>query len=72
MAIVQLTHLHISIPASGSAGAAVPEECFLSVPLPQVSADPRWVSFASKVTVLGVAPESEQLRDQVPTGYSDT
>ena len=66
MAIVQLTHLHISIPASGSARGAIPEECFPPVPLPWVSADPRRVSFASEVTVLGVAPESEQSPDQVP------
>ena len=44
MAIAQLTHLHISIPASGSAVGAVPEECFPSVPLPRVSMDPRRVS----------------------------
>ena len=37
MAIAELTHLHITIPASGSAGEAVPEECFPTVPLPQVS-----------------------------------
>ena len=55
MAIAQLTHLHISIPVSGSAGAVVPEKCFPSVPLPRVSADPCRVSFASMVTVLGVA-----------------
>ena len=59
MAIAQLTHIHISIPASGSAGGAVPEECFPSVPLQRVSADLRRVSFASKVTVLGDSPESE-------------
>ena len=71
MAIAQLTHLHISIPASGSAGGAVLEEYFPSVPLPRVSADPRRVSFASQVTVLGVAPESEQLPDQVPVDLLD-
>ena len=41
MAIAQLTHLHISVPASGSPPGAVPEECFPSVPLPRVSADSR-------------------------------
>ena len=44
MAIAQLTHLHISIPASGSPPGAVPEESFPSVPLPRVSAEPRRVS----------------------------
>ena len=42
MAIAQLTHLHISIPASESPPGAVPEECFPSVPLPRVSADPHF------------------------------
>ena len=55
MTISQLTHLHISIPASGSPPGGVPEECFPSVPLPWVSADSRRVSFARAITVLGAA-----------------
>ena len=49
----------------------MPEECFPTVPLPRVSADPRRVSFASKVTVLGVSLESERLPDPVPVDLPD-
>ena len=66
MTIAQLTHLHISVPASGSSPRAVPEECFPSVSLPRVSADSRRVSFASAITVQGAAPDSEQSPDRVP------
>ena len=57
MAIAQLTHLHISIPASGSTPGAVLEECV---------GGPSRVSFASEKTVLGVVPDSEQSPDRVP------
>ena len=39
------------------------------MPLPRVSADPRRVSFASEVTVLGASPES--LPDPVPVDLPD-
>ena len=65
MAIAELTHLHITIPASGSVTEAVPEDCFPHVPLPRVLVSFRRVSFASKVTVLGTVPES--LADREPT-----
>ena len=52
MAIAQLTHLHISVPAS-----AVPEECFPSVPLSRVSEDSRRVFFASAIMVLVADPD---------------
>ena len=79
LALVALGHghcaidakLHISIPASGLAGGAVPEECFPTVPLPRVSVDPRRVSFASEVTVMGASPESEWLPDPVPVDLPD-
>ena len=61
MAIAQLTQLHITIPAYGS--GVVPEECFPPVPLPRVLVLPRWVSFASEVTILGTAPESSAVRE---------
>ena len=66
MAIAQLTHLHISVPASGSPPGAVPEEFFPSVLLHRVLEDSRRVSFASAITVLGAAPDSEQSPDRVP------
>ena len=58
MAIAQLTDLHISIPKSGAPPGEVPEECFP----PSVSSrvrrmDPRRVSFATGVTVLGDEPD---------------
>ena len=39
MAIAQLTHLHISIPASGAPPGEVPEDCFPHSPLSRGSAD---------------------------------
>ena len=66
MAIAQLTHLHISIPASGALPGAVPQDCFPSVQLSRVSADSRQVSFASAITILGAEPDSEQSPERVP------
>ena len=59
MAIAQLTHLHISIPASGALPGVVPEDCFPSV-------DSRRVSFASVITILGAEPDLEQSPERVP------
>ena len=66
MAIAQLTHFHISIPASGAPPGVVPEDCFLSVPLPRVSAYSRRVSFASATMILEAEPDSEQSPERVP------
>ena len=66
MAIAQLTHLHISIPASG----AVPEDCFQSVSLSRMSAESRRVSFASAITILGAELDSEVARAST-SGSSD-
>ena len=63
MAIAQLTHLHISIPASGAPPGEVPEECFLRSTPSRGPTDPRRVSFASGVTVLGGDPPLEQSPD---------
>ena len=71
MAIAELTQLHITIPASGSGGEAVPEECFPTVPLPRVSMVTRRVSFATEVSVLGASPESNRLPDPGPVKLSD-
>ena len=63
MAIAQLTHLHISIPASGgvlSAGSAYTGP-----------ADPRRISFTSGVTVLGDEPIVEQSSDKISVHRSD-
>ena len=64
VAIAQLTHLHISIPASGALPGEVPEECFPHGPLSRGPADPRRVSFASGVTVLGDEPTLELSPDR--------
>ena len=52
MAIAQLTHLHLTIPSSGSTSEPVPSECYLVVPLSRESAISRRVSFARDVAVL--------------------
>ena len=63
MAVAQLTNLYISIPASGASPGEVPEECFQRVVPSQGLTDPRRVSFASGITVLGDDPLSEQSPD---------
>ena len=63
MAIAQLTHLHISIPASGAAPGQVPEQCFPCGMPSRGLTDPRRVSFASDVTVLGGEPPVEKSPD---------
>ena len=68
MAIAELTHLHIMIPASGSVTEAVLKDCFPHVPLPQALVSSRRVSFASKVTVLGTVPESSADREPTSLG----
>ena len=64
MALAQLTHLHLSVPSSGTTTGMVPPECFPVVPLPH---KPHRVSFASDVEVMvspstllspGVEPDS--------------
>ena len=63
MAIAQLTHLHISIPASGAPPGQVPEECFPRGTLSRGLMDPRRVAFASGVTILGGKPPLKQSPD---------
>ena len=53
MAIAQLKHLHISIPASGAPPGQVPDECFPRGTPSRGLTYPRRVSFASDVAVLG-------------------
>ena len=67
MAIAQLTHLHISIPATG----APPEECLPHGPLSRGPVDPHRVSFASGVTVMGGDQTLEQSPDQIPVDRPD-
>ena len=55
-AIAQLTHLHISIPASGAPPGEVPEECFPRGMPSRGLMDHRHVLFTSGVTVLGGEP----------------
>ena len=52
MAIARLTHLHLTIPSSGSVSEPVPEECYPVVPLPRESATSRRVSFTQEVAVI--------------------
>ena len=63
MAIAQLTHLLISIPALGAASGQVPEECFLRGTPSHGLTDPRHVLFASGVTILGGEPPLKQSPD---------
>ena len=56
IAIVQITLLRISIPASGASPGQVPAECFPGGTSSWQLTSPRRVSFASDVTVLGGAP----------------
>ena len=74
MAIAQLTHLHLTIPASGSVGEKVPEECFPPVLLPRGSVSTQRVLFASRVAVIDSMPESlgdQAMEGPEPTGSSD-
>ena len=52
MVITQLTHLHLTIPSSGSTTEPVPLECFLIVPLRRRSDGPPRVSFAVHLEVI--------------------
>ena len=52
MTIAWLTHLHITIPSSGSTSEPVPPECFPVVPLARRAVLPHWVSFARDVSVI--------------------
>ena len=63
MAVAQLTNLHISIPKSGASPGKVPEECFPPSVSSRGLTDPRRVSFASGVMVLGDDPILEQSPD---------
>ena len=56
MAIAQLTHLKISIPASGAPPGLVPADCFPGGVPSQDLRSSRRMSFAEEVTVLGDAP----------------
>ena len=64
MAIAQLTHLHISIPASGALPGAIPEDYFPLVQLARVPADSHLVSFASAITILGAEPDLENRQNR--------
>ena len=56
MVIAQLTHLHLTIPSSGSTAEPVPPEWFPVVPLSRGSAVSRRVSFTWDVPVIGSSP----------------
>ena len=53
MAITQLTHLRISVPASGAPPGQVPVDCYPEGAPPKNRPSSRSVSFAEDVTVLG-------------------
>ena len=53
MAIAQLTHLWISVPASGAPPGQVPADCYLGGAPHMKRPNPRHVSFAEEVTMLG-------------------
>ena len=56
MAIAQLTHLHLTIPSSGTTTGPVPPECFPVVPLSRESAVSHRVSFAREIDVIESSP----------------
>ena len=63
MAIAQLTHLYISIPASGAPPGEVPADCFPGA-VTSADADAPWrVSFA---------PEVSLLREEMPPEPADS
>ena len=53
MAITRLTHLRISVPASGAPPGQLPADCYPGGAPPKNRPSPRHVSFAEDVTVLG-------------------
>ena len=72
MVIARLTHLNISIPASGMPPGQVPAECLPGGVSTQELPSYRRVSFACDVTVLGRTPAPVHSPDIVLGGPSDT
>ena len=56
LAIAQLTHLHLTIPSSGTTTEPVPLDCVPVVPLPRKPVKPVKVSFAEDMEVIGSPP----------------
>ena len=71
MVIAQLTHLNISIPASGMPPGQVPAKCFPGGASSREFPSSRRVSFASDVTVLGHTPAHVPTPDIVLEGPTD-
>ena len=68
MAIARLTHLRISIPASGAPPGRVPADCYPGGAPQKNRLSPRGVSFAEDVTVLGdVSPSVCSPKHGTPT-----
>ena len=68
MAIARLTHLRISIPASGAPPGRVPAECYPGGAPQKNRPSPRRVSFVEDVTVLGdVSPSVCSPKHGTPT-----
>ena len=68
MAIARLTHLHISIPASGAPAGKVPAHCFPIVGASTIPPRPRRVSFAPDIPM---PKEDVQLQFSEPVVGSD-
>ena len=71
MAIAQLTHLRISIPASGAPPGEVPADCFPGVVPPAGAAVTRRVSFAPEVSILKKEMMPEPADTAFPPDTSD-
>ena len=56
MTIARLTHLHITIPSSGSTSEPVPPECFLVLHIAWRAILPLRVSFAQDVSIINSLP----------------
>ena len=64
MTISQLTHLHLSIPSSGTTSEPLPPDCFPVVPLPRKPIKSVKVSFAKDVEVIGSPPTLPSLGEE--------
>ena len=68
MAIAQLTHLRISVPASWAPPGQVPADCYPGGATQKKRPSPRYVSFAEDVTMLGdVSPSVCSPEQGTPT-----
>ena len=71
MAIAQLTHLRVAIPALGASPGEVPADCFPGVVLPAGATVTRRVSFAPEVSKLDIEMTPEPANAVFPSDSSN-